>query len=84
MVLLFFFIKKSDEPTNMSPKRKQGEEADVLYPGHKGRPRRKVTVLEMRDLEGEYLLVLARLQLIKVDADPTHATGDIYYARLLN
>ena len=66
----------------MSPKRKQGEEADVLYPGHKGRPRRKVTVLEMRDLEGEYLLVLARLQLIKVDADPTHATGDIYYACL--
>lgn len=59
----------------MSPKRKQGEEGDVLYPGHKGRPRRKVTVLEMRDLEGEYLLVLARLQLIKVDADPTHATG---------
>ena len=59
----------------MSPKRKQGEEGDLPYPGHKGAPRRKVTVLETRDLEGEYLLVLARLQLIKIDADPTHATG---------
>ena len=59
----------------MSPKRKQGEEGDILYPGHLGRPRRKVTVLDIRDLEGEYLLVLARLQLIKVDADPTRATG---------
>jgi len=68
---------KSDEPPNMSPKRKQGEEDDMPYPGHKDRPRRKVTVLEMRDLEGEYLLVLARLQLIKVDADPTHATGPL-------
>lgn len=59
----------------MSPKRKQGEEGDILYPGYLGRPRRKVTVLDIRDLEGEYLLVLARLQLIKVDADPTRATG---------
>ena len=59
----------------MSPKRKQGEEGDLLYPGHKGATRRKVTVLATRDLEGEYLLVLARLQLIKIDADPTHATG---------
>ena len=59
----------------MSPKRKQGEEGEVLYPGHLGRTRRKVTVLDIRDLEGEYLLVLARLQLIKVDADPTRATG---------
>ena len=59
----------------MSPKRKQGEDGDILYPGHLGRPRRKVTVLDIRDLEGEYLLVLARLQLIKVDADPTRATG---------
>ena len=59
----------------MSPKRKQGQEGDILYPGHSGRPRRKVTVLDIRDLEGEYLLVLARLQLIKVDADPTRATG---------
>lgn len=56
----------------MSPKRKQG---DILYPGHLGRPRRKVTVLDIRDLEGEYLLVLARLQLIKIGADPTRATG---------
>ena len=61
----------------MSPKRKQGEDADVLFPEHKGRSRRKVTVLEIRDLEGEYLLVLARLQLVKVDADPTHATGTV-------
>ena len=59
----------------MSPKRKQGDEGDILYPGHSGRHRRKVTVLDIRDLEGEYLLVLARLQLIKVDADPTRATG---------
>lgn len=59
----------------MSPKRKQGEEGDILYPGHFARPRRKVTVLEIKDLEGEYLLVLARLQLIKMDADPTRATG---------
>ncbi|XP_068751589.1 nuclear pore complex protein Nup160-like isoform X2 [Montipora capricornis] len=68
---------KPDEPPNMSPKRKQGEDADVLFPEHKGRSRRKVTVLEIRDLEGEYLLVLARLQLVKVDADPTHATGPL-------
>ena len=65
----------------MSPKRKQGEEVDLLYPGHKDRPQRKVTVLELRDLEGEYLLVLARLQLIKVDADPTHATGREYMVK---
>ncbi|CAH3174338.1 unnamed protein product [Porites lobata] len=70
-------INKPVEPPNMSPKRKQGEEGDLPYPGHKGAPRRKVTVLEMRDLEGEYLLVLARLQLIKIDADPTHATGPL-------
>ncbi|KAJ7380500.1 hypothetical protein OS493_008963 [Desmophyllum pertusum] len=69
--------RKSEEPSNMSPKRKQGEEGDILYPGHLGRPRRKVTVLDIRDLEGEYLLVLARLQLIKVDADPTRATGPL-------
>lgn len=60
----------------MSPKRKQGEDGDALRPDIRGKPRRKVTVLEMRDLEGEYLLVLARLQLIKVEADPTHATGN--------
>ena len=59
----------------MSPKRKQGEEGEVLYPSNLARPRRKVTVLDIRDLEGEYLLVLARLQLIKMDADPTRAIG---------
>ncbi|XP_020630292.1 nuclear pore complex protein Nup160-like isoform X2 [Orbicella faveolata] len=73
--------RKSDEPPNMSPKRKQGEEGDILYPGHSGRTRRKVTVLDIRDLEGEYLLVLARLQLIKVDADPTRATGPLLSAQ---
>ncbi|XP_058968801.2 nuclear pore complex protein Nup160 [Pocillopora verrucosa] len=66
---------KPAEPPNMSPKRKQGEEGEVLYPSHLARPRRKVTVLDIRDLEGEYLLVLARLQLIKMDADPTRAIG---------
>ncbi|CAH3152521.1 unnamed protein product [Pocillopora meandrina] len=66
---------KPAEPPNMSPKRKQGEEGEVLYPGHLAKPRRKVTVLDIRDLEGEYLLVLARLQLIKMDADPTRAIG---------
>lgn len=59
----------------MSPKRKQGEEGEILYPSNLARPRRKVTVLDIRDLEGEYLLVLARLQLIKMDADPTRAIG---------
>ncbi|RMX38937.1 hypothetical protein pdam_00016421 [Pocillopora damicornis] len=66
---------KPAEPPNMSPKRKQGEEGEVLYPSNLARPRRKVTVLDIRDLEGEYLLVLARLQLIKMDADPTRAIG---------
>ena len=68
-------FKTANEPPNMSPKRKQGEDGDALRPDIRSKPRRKVTVLEMRDLEGEYLLVLARLQLIKVEADPTHATG---------
>ncbi|XP_067018107.1 nuclear pore complex protein Nup160-like [Acropora muricata] len=67
----------ANEPPNMSPKRKQGEDGDALRPDIRSKPRRKVTVLEMRDLEGEYLLVLARLQLIKVEADPTHATGPL-------
>ena len=68
-------LQKSDEPPNMSPKRKQGEQGDVLYPYDRESTRRKVTVLEIGDLEREYLLVLARLQLIKIDADPTRATG---------
>ena len=69
-----FFVKKSDEAPNMSPKRKQGDE-DVWFMISRRHSRRKVTVLEIGELEREYILVLARLQLLKVDADPSQATG---------
>ena len=65
---------QDNEPPNMSPKRKQGEQ-DAWYTSGRPRTRRKVVVLEIGDLEREYLLVLARLQLLKADADPSRATG---------
>lgn len=41
----------------------------------KKRQPRKLTVIEIKDLEKEYLLVLARLQLLRVDADPSQGIG---------
>ena len=58
----------------MSPKRKQGEE-EAEYTTMIPKRRRRVTVLEIADLEREYMLVLARLQLLQQDTDPAHATG---------
>ncbi|EDO48976.1 predicted protein [Nematostella vectensis] len=65
---------KTTEPPNMSPKRKQGDE-ESWYGDSRPKPRRKLTVLEIGDLEREYLLVLARLQLLRMDADPSQGTG---------
>ena len=60
----------------MSPKRKQGDEdAEEVYTTMIPKGRRRVTVLEISDLEKEYMLVLARLQLLQQDTDPAHATG---------
>ena len=60
----------------MSPKRKQGDEdAEESYTTMIPKHRRRVTVLEISDLEKEYMLVLARLQLLQQDSDPTHTTG---------
>lgn len=60
----------------MSPKRKQGDEdGEINYTTMIPKSRRRVTVLEIGDLEKEYMLVLARLQLLQKDTDPAHATG---------
>jgi nuclear pore complex protein Nup160 len=61
----------------MSPKRKQGDEdSEEVFTTMIPKARRRVTVLEISDLEKEYMLVLARLQLLQHDTDPAHATGN--------
>jgi nuclear pore complex protein Nup160 len=61
----------------MSPKRKQGDEdSEEVFTTMIPKARRRVTVLEIADLEKEYMLVLARLQLLQQDTDPAHATGN--------
>ncbi|KAK3748185.1 hypothetical protein QZH41_012989 [Actinostola sp. cb2023] len=67
--------KKAEEPPNTSPKRKQGDE-DLWY-GMDRRERvpRKLSIVEIKDLEKDYLLVLARLQLLRLDTDPSQGTG---------
>ncbi|XP_028408932.1 nuclear pore complex protein Nup160-like [Dendronephthya gigantea] len=68
--------QKEIEAPNMSPKRKQGDEdGEEAYTTMIPRRRRRVTVLEIKDLEKEYMLVLARLQLLQQDTDPAHVTG---------
>ena len=64
----------------MSPKRKQGDEdAEEAYTTMIPKSRRRVTVLEISDLEKEYMLVLARLQLLQQDTDPAHVTGNFFH-----
>ena len=71
----------------MSPKRKQGDDdAEETYTTMIPKSRRRVTVLEISDLEKEYMLVLARLQLLQQDTDPAHATGSYvnYLVKFMN
>lgn len=64
------------EAPNMSPKRKQGDEdADEALTAMIPKRRRQVTVIEISDLEKEYMLILARLQLLQHDTDSAHVTG---------
>ena len=58
----------------MSPKRSHGDD------GEEGKPKvvQKVTVLELKDMQKEYQLILARLQLIQ-EADPMNILGTLAY-----
>ncbi|XP_046859836.1 nuclear pore complex protein Nup160-like [Xenia sp. Carnegie-2017] len=68
--------QKVVEAPNMSPKRKQGDEdADEALTAMIPKRRRQVTVIEISDLEKEYMLILARLQLLQHDTDSAHVTG---------
>eukprot|EP00058_Branchiostoma_floridae_P011934 XP_002597422.1 hypothetical protein BRAFLDRAFT_122633 [Branchiostoma floridae] len=68
-------VETATEEGRVSPKRD--------YSGDHRLPHKKkqVEILELSELEKEYMVVLARLHLIQKDPDPAHATGYILYRR---